>query len=161
MTAVGRSRLLVLLVVLLAAVVLGGPAHAQTNTTAPPVTNVTSTPSTTAATAGDAASTRTVNRIVIVLIAFAVVLVGMAIWFWRATKPLARHLDGLDLMGTRRWREGGSSQRATLLAPVHERRAASRDEESLPEPGPVIVATEPVAEATEDEAEEEPTPRAS
>jgi hypothetical protein len=77
------------------------------------------------------------------------------------TRPLPRHLDGLDLIGTRRWREGGSAQRATLLAPVHERRAEPGEEDVRPEPEPVPVAAEPVGPAADDEAEEEPTPRAS
>ena len=161
MTAAGRSRLLVLLAPLLLGMVLlavAGRADAQTATTAPPATPAIPAPTTTAATAGDEASTRTVNRIILVLVVFAVLLLGMAIWFWRSTKPVPRHLDGLDVMGTRRWREGNPATRSTLLAPVHERRSDERDDDLIAEPEPVP-EEEPVAAAAE--AEEEPTPRAS
>src|SRR5215207_10722715 len=155
MTAAGRSRLLLLLAPVLVGVVIllgaGSRAGAQTSSIA---SGVTAASSTTAATAGDDGSTRTVNRIVAVLVAFAVVLVGVAIWFWRATKPVARHLDGLDVMATRKWREGGSAQRSALLAPVHERRGEERDE-LVAEPEPEFVAVE--AEAAEVDEE----PRAS
>lgn len=157
MTAAGRSRLHVLFAALLLGVVLlavAGRADAQTATTAPPRTTAAPAP-TTSATAGDEASTRTVNRIVLVLVVFAVLLVGMAIWFWRSTKPVPRHLDGLDVMGTRRWREGDSATRSTLLAPVHERRSDERDVDLIAEPEPVAAA------GVADEVEEEPTPRAS
>ncbi len=170
MPAVGRSRLLFVLVSLLLGVVAvgatGGPASGQTNTTAPPVTSAAPAPSSTAATAGDEASTRTVNRIVAVLIALAVVLVGVAIWFWRATKPTPRHLDGLDMMGSRRWRDGDPAARSVLLAPVHERRGEADADDVAAEPEPVEAAVAPVGEAADDvdiveSAEEETTPRAS
>jgi hypothetical protein len=147
---------LLLGVVLLA---MAGRADAQTATTVPPATTARPAPATTVPTAGDESSTRTVNRIVLVLVVFAVLLLGMAIWFWRSTKPVPRHLDGLDMMGTRRWREGGPSERSALLAPVHERRSDERDGDLIAEPDP---EAEPVAAAAvADDAEEEPTPRAS
>jgi len=149
MTAAGRSRLLLLLAPVLVCVVIllgaGSRAGAQTSSIA---SGVTAASSTTAATAGDDGSTRTVNRIVAVLVAFAVVLVGVAIWFWRATKPVPRHLDALDLMATRRWREGGSAQRSALLAPVHERRGDERDDDIMAEPE--VVAAEAGADAEEE-----------
>src|SRR3954464_5217899 len=125
MTAARPSHLLVLrmLVVALVLLVAGRAAPVAAQTTTAPVPPAAPAPSTTAATAGDEGSTRTVNRIIFVLVAFAVVLIGLAIWYWRATKPLPRHLDGLDVMGTRQWRHAGPGQRSSLLAPVHERRA--------------------------------------
>src|SRR5215218_8150395 len=94
MTAAGRSRLFVLITLLVGGVLVGlgsgaGRAGAQAASTAPPSV------STTVTAAGDEASTRTVNRIVFVLVSLAVVLIAVAIWFWRATKPLPPHLDGL------------------------------------------------------------------
>jgi hypothetical protein len=151
--------------VLLGVVVLsaaGGRASAQTNTTAPAVTAAAPAPSTTAASAGDEASTRTVNRIVAVLVAFAIILVGLAIWFWRATKPTPRHLDGLDMMGTRRWRQADPADRSVLLAPVHERRGEADSADVMAEPEPVGAAADEVAEVADIEnAEDETTPRAS
>jgi hypothetical protein len=159
MTAAGRSRLLVLLASLLPVLLaVAGPADAQTPTTAPSAMTAAPAPTTTVATAGDEASTRTVNRIVTVLVSFAILLLGMAIWFWRATKPVPRHLDGLDIMGSRRWRESVPAERATLLAPVHERRSDERDDDLIAEPVPEPAVEPAVADA---DAEEEPTPRAS
>jgi hypothetical protein len=161
MTAAGRSRLHVFFAALLLGVVfvaIAGPADAQTATTVPPATTAAPAPSTTVVTAGDEASTRTVKRIVLVLVLFAIVLVGMAIWFWRATKPVPRHLDGLDMMGSRRWREGGPPERSALLAPVHERRSDERDGDLIAEPEEPVAA---VSGSESDEAEDEPTPRAS
>jgi hypothetical protein len=167
MTAAGWSRPLVLLVALFLAVALCvgalGRASAQTATTAPASTAAPAV-STTVPSAGDAASTRTVNRIVAVLAAFAVVLLGLAIWFWRATTPVPRHLDGLDMMGTRRWRQGGPAERSTLLAPVHERRGEEdgADQAAEPEPTPEpFVAADEAEDEADAEAEQEPTPRAS
>jgi hypothetical protein len=165
MSAAGRSRLLLLLASLLLGLVVfaaaGGRAFGQTDPTAPPVTTASPAPSTTAATAGDEASTRTVNRIVAVLVGLAIVLVGVAIWFWRATKPMPRHLDGLDMMGTRRWREGGPADRAVLLAPVHERRGEAERPDTVAEPDsePVVVGADEVDEI--EDVEQEPAPRAS
>jgi hypothetical protein len=167
MTAAGRSRLLVLLASLLLGVTLclavGGPADAQTATTAPPVATTAPAVSTTVARAGDEGSTRTVNRIVAVFVALAVVLVGLAVWFWRATRPVPRHLDGLDLMGTRRWRQGGSAERSALLAPVHERRGEEGGAElDQPESEPLVADVGPGDDAADvADVAEEPTPRAS
>jgi hypothetical protein len=154
--------------VLLGVVVLGaagGRAFAQTNTTAPAVTAAAPAPSTTAASAGDEASTRTVNRIVAVLVAFAIVLVGVALWFWRATKPTPRHLDGLDMLGTRRWRQAGPADRSVLLAPVHQRRGEADGADVAADPEPVRATAAEVDEVNEvediEDAEHQPTPRAS
>src|SRR5947209_2623813 len=115
MTAARLPHLLVLrvLVVALMLVVAGRAAPVAAQTTTAPAPTAAPSPLTTAATAGDESSTRTVNRIIFVLVAFAVVLIGLAIWYWRATKPLPRHLDGLDVMGTRQWRAAGPGERST------------------------------------------------
>ena len=157
MLAVGRSPLLALCVTLALmtalALLVSGPADAQTSTTVAPVpaapvaatTAVAVT--TTVPKAGDAASTRTVNRIVAVLVGLAVVLLGVAVWFWRSTKPVPRHLDGLDLMGTRPWQDAGPGGRSALLAPVHERRGEERDDDLIAPPphseAPAAAAEDP------------------
>ncbi len=150
MPAAGRSPLLALCVTLALttalALVVVGPADAQSPTTIAPAptsvaTSVTasvvsstavttaSAVTTTVATAGDEESTRTVNRIVAVLVGLAIVLLGLAIWLWRSTKPAPRYLDALDVMGTRSWRDADPAARAVLLAPVHERRGQEPDDD--------------------------------
>jgi hypothetical protein len=81
-----------------------------------------------------------VNRIIAVLVFFGVVLLGLAAWFWWATKPVPRHLDALDAMSSRSWRDAGPAERSAMLAPVHERRGELREDD-------LIVASEPVEEA--------------
>src|SRR5215211_5468151 len=93
MPAAGRI-LVVTMLVTAALSFAARPAAARAQATSTPTTVGAST--STPVVAGDDASTRTVSRIVAVLVAFAVVLAGLAIWFWRATKPAPDHLDGLD-----------------------------------------------------------------
>ena len=157
MSAAGRFLLLALCVTLALmmalALLVSGPADAQTSTTvapipAAPVAATTAVAvTTTVPKAGDAASTRTVNRIVAVLVGLAVVLLGVAVWFWRSTKPVPRHLDGLDLMGTRPWQDADPGGRSALLAPVHERRGEERDDDLIAPPehseAPAAAAEDP------------------
>jgi hypothetical protein len=130
---------------------LGGVATvAAQTTTAPPAStsanSVPATATTAAPTTGDAKSSRTVNRIVLALLSLAGLLAILAIWLWRATKPKPSHLDGLDAMGSRRWRAASPEGRAALLAPVHERRGEIRDEQLIAEPD---AAGEPDVEPAE------------
>jgi hypothetical protein len=120
------------------------PAGAQTATTPAPVASGVSG-STTVPTAGDPQSSRTVNRIVLALLALAALLLVLALWLWRFTKPVPAHLDGLDAMGSRRWRRASDEERASMLASVHERRSDLRDEDlivpaEVPEPAAVAPA---------------------
>jgi hypothetical protein len=161
--ALRRVTLGVLLIVLI--VLVGGvAAGAQTGTTTPPAATTAlaggaPSPSTTAARAGDTQSSRTVNRIVLALLALGGLLAVLAIWLWRITKPKPNHLDGLDAMGSRRWRAASPERRAALLAPVHERRGEIRDEDLIAAPetdgdqAPAAVAPaadEPAAPAAEE-----------
>jgi hypothetical protein len=153
--------LLTVLIVLVGCVAAG----AQTATTTPPA--ATTSPagaaarSTTVATPGDTQSSRTVNRIVLALLALGGLLAVLTFWLWRTTKPKPNHLDGLDSMGTRRWRAASSERRAALLAPVHERRGDIRDEDLIAAPetngdeAPAAVgpeADEPAAQVADEPA---------
>jgi hypothetical protein len=113
------------------------PAAAQTTTAPPTATSASSveaTATTAAPTTGDTQSSRTVNRIVLALLSLAALLAILGVWLWRTTKPKPSHLDGLDAMGSRRWRAASPDGRAALLAPVHERRGEIRDEQLIAEP---------------------------
>jgi hypothetical protein len=163
MPAALRSSIVTLvLTVMMVGFVAAAPAGAQV-TTAPPTsvaTAVTSDPSPGSQSAGDTESSRTVNRIVLALLAMAALLLVLLVWLWRTTKPAASHLDGLDAMGSRRWRNSSSERRAVILAPVHERRGEIRDEELIaptepeqpepePEPEPELLGEEPAGEELE------------
>jgi hypothetical protein len=158
---------------------LTAPASAQTATTAagrpgaatpaaavpasPAVpASLAAAPATSAPSAGDDASTRTVDRIVAVLVAFALLLLGLAVWFWFATRPVPRHLDALDAMGSRPWMQAGPAERSAMLAPVHERRGERRDDEVIAPPEPADAEGQDAAPdevgAAEPVAEQEPFP---
>jgi hypothetical protein len=124
-----RSAIAVLVVSVLAVVASVLPAAAQTTGT--PAPSVATGAATTAPSAGDTQSSRTVNRIVLALLALAALLLVLAVWLWRTTKPVPSHLDGLDAMGTRRWRNASGEDRASMLAPAHARRSDLRDEELI------------------------------
>jgi hypothetical protein len=113
--------------------------------------SVTSASATTTAKAGDNASTRTVNRIIGVLVFFGVALLALAAWFWWATKPVPRHLDALDAMSSRSWRQAGAAERSAMLAPVHERRAEMREEEFVAASAEPVEGPESVVEGEEAE----------
>ncbi len=133
-----RSAIAVVVVSVLAVAAFVLPAAAQTSGT--PVPAAATGAATTAPTAGDTGSSRTVNRIVLALLALAALLLVLAIWLWRTTKPVPSHLDGLDAMGTRRWRGASDEERASMLAPVHERRSELRDEDLIAPPEGELVA---------------------
>jgi hypothetical protein len=141
--------------VLLAAsgvVVTGATAAAQTTSTPPAATSAATSGSagatTSASAAGDKQSSRTVNRIVLALLSLAGLLTILGFWLWRTTKPKPAYLDGLDAMGSRRWRSATPEGRAAILAPVHERRGEIRDD-LVAEPEPVA-DTEPEPERVAD-----------
>lgn len=53
---------------------------------------------------GDPDANRTVTSIIVLLVALGVILVVLAVWLRRATRPDPRSLAPLELMGQRRWR---------------------------------------------------------
>jgi hypothetical protein len=121
-------------------------------------------PSSTARAGADPASTRTVDRIVVALVGLAALILLVTLWFWRSTKPKPRWLEGLDALGSRRWRRATPEERARLLATVHERHGEVREEELIvppearPEPAP---PPEPVIAELPAEMEPAPEPVAS
>jgi hypothetical protein len=135
--------------VLVAALVItvgsASTAHAQSATSAP--APVASAVVTTVARTGDTASSRTVNRIVLALLAMAGLLAILTVWLWRASKPKPNHLDGLDAMGSRRWRTAAPERRAAILGPVHLRRGEIRDEDLIAPPEPVEAPEPALVEA--------------
>jgi hypothetical protein len=168
MTAALRGSIVTLLVTVMIAVALAAPrADAQSTTVAPTTAaGATTAPPTTVVRTGDTASSRTVNRIVLALLALAGLLLALTLWLWRSTKPRPVHLDALDAMGSRRWQRGSTAARAAMLAPVHERRGEIREEDLIAEPEPIempasaseVVDTPPLEDSPEpaDEVEEAP-----
>ena len=163
MAAVLRQLILgVAVATLVITVGSAAPAPAQSATSAP--TSVASATGTTVQPAGDTSSSRTVNRIVLALLAMAGLLAILTVWLWRVSKPKPNHLDGLDAMSSRRWRTATPERRAALLGPVHLRRGEIRDEDLVAAPEPVhapepVDAPEPaLVEAAPVEATVEPLP---
>ncbi|HEY1279564.1 MAG TPA: hypothetical protein VGF22_07840 [Acidimicrobiales bacterium] len=156
MAAALRQLMLGVLVATLVIVVgSAATAYAQSATSAP--APVAPAPATTIEPTGDTVSSRTVNRIVLALLAMAGLLAILTFWLWRVSKPKANHLDGLDAMGSRRWRAATPERRAAILGPVHLRRGEIRDDDlvAAPEPVEALVPVEP-QEAVE--AVETPVP---
>lgn len=67
---------------------------------------------------GDDASTRTVYVVVVALVVIGVVLVGLAIWLWRSTRPDPELLAPLELMDRRTWLRRNTQERRRLLDEV-------------------------------------------
>jgi hypothetical protein len=125
-------------------ITVGGGARAQAQSATSAPVPVATAPAATGARAGDTASSRTVNRIVLALLAMAGLLAILALWLWRTSKPKPNHLDGLDAMGSRRWRSATPERRAAILGPVHLRRGEIRDEDLIATPEPAEAEPEPV-----------------
>jgi hypothetical protein len=102
-------------------------------TTAPlPVQSTSLTPvsvaPTTAPSINDNKATTLVNRVIFALIGLAVLVALLTFWYWRATKPVAPAIDGLDLMSTRKWLRGKPDKRARLLSEYHAKRGPVPEE---------------------------------
>ncbi len=115
-------RVVLWMVVFASVLVAPGVARAQTPTsTVPPATTVPTAVSvaTRALEVQDvddgSATALRIKRIAASLIALSVLILGMTVWFWRQTKPMHRYLEGLSLMGTRRWGRADAVHRAALL----------------------------------------------
>lgn len=96
----------VLLVVLLTGVAWPHVAAAQTDSSTVPTSVVVATAPTSAVEVGDPASTRRINRLIVALLGLAVLFAAITVWFWRVTRPVAAHLEGLEIIGRKRLRAG-------------------------------------------------------
>ena len=91
----------------------------------------------------DRSSSRTVNIIIGALSALGLLMLFVAIWLWRASRPLPPHLEGLDLITKRRWLRSDTNRREHLLDSIREVRgpapvvALAREPEAI-EPGPAM-----------------------
>jgi hypothetical protein len=91
----------------------------------------------------DHSSSRTVNIIIGALAALGLLMLLVAIWLWRASRPVPPHLEGLDLITKRRWLQSDVSRRDDLLGHIRHARGAAppitlaREPEPI-EPGPMM-----------------------
>jgi hypothetical protein len=91
----------------------------------------------------DRSSSRTVNIIIGALAALGLLMLLMAIWLWRASRPVPPHLEGLDLITKRRWLRSDTNRREHLLDSIREVRGPApvvplaREPEAI-EPGPAM-----------------------
>lgn len=70
------------------------------------------------ASVGDPEGTRTIAIIVAVLAVVGVVLIVVAIWFFRSTRPDPELLAPLEVMGDEKWRRSGTNKRRARLDDV-------------------------------------------
>ena len=62
---------------------------------------------------------RTVDTLIVVLLALAALVLGVTFWYWRVTKPVPRQLEPLATMSTRTWRKAPAARREARLERVH------------------------------------------
>jgi hypothetical protein len=85
----------------------------------------------------DKSSSRTVNIIIGALIALGLLMLLVAIWLWRASRPVPSHLEGLDLITKRRWLRSDENRREHLLDSIREVRGAAPTPSLVGEPEPI------------------------
>lgn len=73
----------------------------------------------------DPAARRRINVLIGLLAALAVVLLGVTVWFWRATRPVAAALEPLAAMSTRRFRRKAPDEQEGELHALHELKAST------------------------------------
>lgn len=73
----------------------------------------------------DPEARRTINLLIGLLAALAVVLLGVTVWFWRATRPVAAALEPLAAMSTRHFRRKPPDEQEGDLHAIHELKAAA------------------------------------
>ena len=96
------------------------PAAAVASTEVAPTSTATAVDvvSTSVVQVGDPEATRTVRSIAWALLAMAVLLGGLMVWFWRLTRPVPVALGGLVVMGTSRWRRSPKQVQDDLVSSV-------------------------------------------
>ena len=91
----------------------------------------------------DHSASRTVNIIIGALAALGLLMLLVAIWLWRASRPVPPHLEGLDLITKRRWLRSDINRREHLLDSIRAVRgpapvvSLAREPEGI-EPGPAM-----------------------
>jgi hypothetical protein len=73
----------------------------------------------------DPEARRTINLLIGLLAALAVVLVGLTVWFWRATRPVAAALEPLAAMSTRHFRRKAADEQEGDLHAIHKLKAST------------------------------------
>jgi hypothetical protein len=91
-------------------------------------------PTTPAKTAvNDRSSTRKIQTITAALAALGLLFAGLVVWYWRSTKPVPAHLEGLDLLATRKFQKAPDEVRDELLADLDAQRAEPREASIVPD----------------------------
>jgi hypothetical protein len=117
------------------------------------------------ATVGDPSRTRTVYAAVLFLVALAIVLVVVAMWLVRVTRPDPEVLAPLELMGTRSWRRADPVGQRRLLDDARPAGAQPLDPAAPPpstdaafDAGPTVMGFDDLASDPEPEPEPDPEP---
>lgn len=98
-----------------ASVALASPARVAVGSLMAPTDTV-------AASVDDGASTGLINRIIAALGVLGVFMVVVTVWLWRSSRPVAPHLEGLDLITKRRWLRAHDDRREDLLSTIRDGR---------------------------------------
>ena len=110
------------------------PPSLVTAPTIAPVTATTAEP----VTIKQRSARRTVDTLIVVLLALAVIVLGVTFWYWRVTKPVPRQLEPLATMSTRTWRRAPAGRREARLERVHALAAPlpppNKDDQAASEP---------------------------
>jgi hypothetical protein len=106
------------------------PPSLVTAPTIAPVSATTPAP----ATIKQRSARRTVDTLIVVLLALAVLVLGVTFWYWRVTKPVPRQLEPLATMSTRTWRRSPVDRREARLERVHAMAAPLPPPNSVDEP---------------------------
>jgi hypothetical protein len=81
----------------------------------------------------DRSSTRKVQLIVGALAALGLLFGVLVAMYWRATKPLPAHFEGLDLLATRKYQNAPDETREVLLANLDAQRPEVSEAEIVPD----------------------------
>lgn len=73
----------------------------------------------------DPETRRVMDLLTGVLVALAVLVLGITVWFWRSTRPLPASLEALATMSSRRFRRRPPDERDEALDAVHHLKAAT------------------------------------
>jgi hypothetical protein len=99
-----------------------GAQQTPVTTVAAPQTGSSTTSVAASTSVNDRSSTRKVQMIVGALTALGLLFASLVVWYWKSTKPVPAHLEGLDLLATRKYQRAPDDTRDVLLARLDAKR---------------------------------------
>ena len=108
-------------------VVAGLASAAQAVLSHPGVARATGLATSSSSAINDTASTRRIQLMAAGLVALAVALIAITVWFWKSTRPDPESLAPLEMMGRKKWRKSDAIEQRHRLDDV---RAHVNDKEA-------------------------------